>query len=390
MSKQAKRYVFTINNYDNDILELLAPFYENHCKYLVYGKEVGANLTPHLQGFFTLKDKLTMKGVHKALGFSALHLEPAKGTSLQASDYCKKDGDFIEFGTPPFQGKRTDLDAQCAAINEGKSMADVADMAPATYVRNYRGLAAYQNLKQADYNHTGPRGIWIYGPPGSGKSFAARSISSSMYMKPQNKWFDGYAGESHILLDDLDTGLLGHHLKLWNDEYAVSAETKGGTVKLTHECFIVTSNFTIEELWDDQPKIRDAIKRRFEVIHLPNIYKRTTPLPPNAEVAKLLTTLTERNIKAEYISGPTKEVAEPEPVIARMFKPLSHIYGSLPFPNRPRTSLDSPNPAITHWREKQKKLTHDKVIRFIDVPTISQNELDDDGLTVITESSTIH
>jgi hypothetical protein len=37
-----------------------------------------------------------------------LHLEVAKGTSYEASIDCKK-RDFIEFGTTPFPGKRTDL-----------------------------------------------------------------------------------------------------------------------------------------------------------------------------------------------------------------------------------------------------------------------------------------
>ncbi|CAB9511926.1 unknown protein [Seminavis robusta] len=84
-TKQSTRYVFTINNYTDNDIKLLKPFYEDYCKYLVYGKEVGEKeLTPHLQGFFTLNTKLSMTGVHKALGSSKIALQPAAGTSVQA------------------------------------------------------------------------------------------------------------------------------------------------------------------------------------------------------------------------------------------------------------------------------------------------------------------
>ena len=71
-TKQSTRYCFTLNNYTDNDIELLRKFYANYCKYLVYGKEVGESGTPHLQGFFTLKLKLSMAGVHKALGTSAI------------------------------------------------------------------------------------------------------------------------------------------------------------------------------------------------------------------------------------------------------------------------------------------------------------------------------
>lgn len=113
------------------------------------------------------------------------------------------------------------------------------------------------------------RGIWIWGGPGTGKSHHARhAFGDSIYLKAQNKWFDGYAGEKIIILDDLDTPLLSHHLKIWADRYACKAEVKQSTVWLHHTHFIVTSNFSIEQLFADSPEeTKEAIKRRFKVIH---------------------------------------------------------------------------------------------------------------------------
>ncbi len=88
------------------------------------------------------------------------------------------------------------------------------------------------------------------------------------FLKAQNKWFDGYQKETHILLDDLDTDVLSHLLKIWMDEYPVSnAECKGLTIPLMHTKFIVTSNYTIEELFKDD-SVRAALNRRCEVIKM--------------------------------------------------------------------------------------------------------------------------
>lgn len=43
---------------------------------------------------------------------------------------------------------------------------------------------------------------------------------------------------------------------------------------LLHRNFVVTSNFSIEELYKDEPVItRDALKRRFKVIYMAEMFK---------------------------------------------------------------------------------------------------------------------
>ena len=101
-----------------------------------------------------------------------------------------------------------------------------------------------------------------------------------MYLKSQNKWFDGYRGQKTILLDDHDNATgLGHFLKIWADRHGCTGECKGGTVPLLHRDFVVTSNYKIEELYKEQgEEMIDAIKRRFKVIHMEEPFKKKDTL----------------------------------------------------------------------------------------------------------------
>lgn len=70
-----------------------------------------------------------------------------------------------------------------------------------------------------------------------------------MFLKKQSKWWDGYNGERVVYLEDYDTETLGHYLKEWADRWPCTGEFKSGTLPLSHELFIVTSNYSIRDLF---------------------------------------------------------------------------------------------------------------------------------------------
>lgn len=104
---------------------------------------------------------------------------------------------------------------------------------------------------------------WIYGATGTGKSRVVRERFPSVYNKAQNKWWDGYIGQKEVVIDDLDTTCLGHYLKIWSDRYKCSGEIKGAIVPLANDVLIVTSNWSIEELFEKEPKMVAPLQRRF-------------------------------------------------------------------------------------------------------------------------------
>lgn len=112
------------------------------------------------------------------------------------------------------------------------------------------------------------RNYWIVGKPRVGKSYAVReAFGKDLFIKPINKWWDGYAGESVVLLDDFDKNhqVLGHYMKIWADNYSFNGEVKGGMIVPGYKMLVVTSNYEIKDIWDDKVLV-EAIEARFTVL----------------------------------------------------------------------------------------------------------------------------
>ena len=275
---KSRAWCYTLNNYTDEEVEALQGVVERgetSVEYLCFGKEVGESGTPHLQGYVRFKSQVRMATVKEAVGNRA-HVEIARGNVQQNLDYCRKDGDFTEVGRRPMTQsdkgaaeKRRYEDAWEAAL-EGR-MDDIdADLRIRHYSTIKRIRADALNAQALE--DTTEEMLWFTGPSGTGKSRKARDDYPGLFIKPINKWWDGYTDEDTVLLDDFDKrhSVLSYHLKIWADRYPFRAEIKGGTVMIRPRRIIVTSNWTPQEIWDeDSTGDLEPILRRFKVIHFP-------------------------------------------------------------------------------------------------------------------------
>ncbi len=147
---------------------------------------------------------------------------------------------------------------------ELKRMFDEGDFGYAGLVAMLKARHAHRLMALLPLQSFNVKGIWIYGEPGAGKSHWARNQWPDAYLKLQNKWWDGYDLQTEVLLEDFDNKVLGHHLKLWSDKWGCVGEVKGGMTPLLHERFIVTSNYTISQLFTEDVALCAAVSRRFQ------------------------------------------------------------------------------------------------------------------------------
>lgn len=238
MSK-ARNLCFTINNYSDSEIDALKAW--NQVQYLVVGKEVGESGTKHLQGYVEFVSSKKFETIKKYL--PRAHLEVRKGTAMQAANYCKKDGDFIEQGKISNQGKRTDIDVACDMIIAGRKMKDVALAHPSTYVKFHKGLTAFKSIILDPRNQV-PTVTVLYGPTGVGKSKLAREMIEGDYYTwgpEQDKWFDGYEGQKIVIMEEFRGQLpFGMMLRLL-DRYDCKVQYKGGMIEFVATTIILTS-----------------------------------------------------------------------------------------------------------------------------------------------------
>jgi len=252
---------------------------------------VGESGTPHLQIYLELKRAQRAAYVKKI--YPTAHIEARMGNGSDAANYCKKgeqsheewktdkeqganwgrNAKFVEFGDAEkvgqAKGKRNDLDIICKKVVENASMREIAEEAPATFVRNYRGIAALRSVLRTPKEFRKLEVHLYIGKTRSGKTYHAKINNPNSFTKPVGKglWFDGYDWESTVIIDEFRGQYPLSDMLQILDPYKVRVETKGGHTFLEPELIILTSNDHPGNWYQDHTQeSRDAFLERFTKI----------------------------------------------------------------------------------------------------------------------------
>lgn len=224
----------------------------------------------HWQAVVTYDKQVRLSAVKKTFG-SRCHAEPTR--SAAAREYVWKESTFVdgsrfEFGKLPV---RRNCSSDWAEIYAAAKSGDFDRIPPGVVVRNYGNL---QKIASANAEPIGlERVTYVYwGVTGAGKSRTAWSEAGlDAYPKdPCTKFWDGYRGQGHVVIDEF-RGTIGiSHLLRWLDRYPVLVEIKGSSTVLRAEKIWITSNLHPRDWYKDLDALTvEALLRRLVIKEFP-------------------------------------------------------------------------------------------------------------------------
>lgn len=287
--KKARAAAFTVNNYNDNEIVALREYGQTTSRYMVFGYEIAPKTgTPHLQCFVCWDNPRSILAFRDSFTKKDIHIETKlKGTHAQNAEYCKKpetkdpgkNPNYEEFGELPAQGERTDWRVAFEQIKSGTPVEEVVESQPQLLpcIRSLDMLKAkLLKPKQRDVNV-----IVLWGDSGTGKSRWAYDNYPNLYSKPPSKWWDGYCGQTTILLDDFYGYLPYSELLNVLDRYPYHAEIKGGYVWSQWDTVIITSNKS-PELWYKDYGLTPALRRRINKIFFYSIDASPSQVYPSS------------------------------------------------------------------------------------------------------------
>lgn len=225
---RSRNWCFTINNWTEEDFMDMSDIENNKATYVILGFETGEKGTDHIQGYMEFKNPVRLETLRKINGRA--HYEARKGTQKQASDYCMKDGDYIEFGEKGSQGKRSDLEDIKELAMEGADYYTLASAATSWQAINGITKLRYMLVKPRDH-HEKPHVKWFYGKSGAGKSLTAKKECNFDYddCHFENGFLIGYNGNKNVIFDDFRGSIPLNILLKMIDYGKCTVNTKGGS-----------------------------------------------------------------------------------------------------------------------------------------------------------------
>jgi hypothetical protein len=300
--QRSRRHVFTLNNPQpgDDATLRAAVEVSQKARYVLFGVETGESGTPHYQGVVIFSQPQTPQRGARVLGLPRAHLEIMRGTFKQAVTYAKKDGDWEEFGEPPRQGRRTDIERVYSSAGK-MSIREFVSSGNEVGLQSLKLFQTLEAISIAPWDPCEQRTTrWLHGSTGTGKTktafFEALLLARSDYLRSfpakehlvtanweairnaawpagaqdleelksirryllsriwvsngSLRWFQGYSGQKYVILDDVRAEDVGfNQLLRLLDRYPMQVEVKGTSVNWVASHIWITSPLTPQALF---------------------------------------------------------------------------------------------------------------------------------------------
>lgn len=245
------------------------PWLPDQVSYIRGQLERGATGYLHWQVLVLFKRSVRLAAVRKQFG--DVHAELSRSEASDAyvwKEETRVEGTQFSLGTKPFrrQSKR-DWDA----VRDQAKIGDLDAIEASVFICHYR------SLRQISSDYANPVGIertiWVFwGRTGTGKSRRAWDEAGlDAYPKdPRSKFWCGYRGHRHVVVDEFRGGIDVAHLLRWCDRYPCHVELKGSSTPLVANTIWFTSNVDPREWYPDlDPETLSALLRRLSIVHFP-------------------------------------------------------------------------------------------------------------------------
>lgn len=259
-----RNWCLTVNNpTDADLLICQTLEANVRLTCVVVGQEVGEFGTPHYQIALSYRDPVRFTAVAGLFGGRA-HVEVCRNLTA-AIIYCRKDGNMIiDKDGRTGQGARSDLGVLVDCLTTG-GLQKAKVIVPEMLIKFPAGCKLFVSIGIAPSRPT-MRVFTLVGPPGCGKtSWAHAEFPGAYFWSPSGQgnhvWWDGYNGESTIIIDDFEPAALPYEVFVrLLDRYPLMLGVKGGTVPCEATTIVLTSN-TLPHMWYTKQPL-DAVERR--------------------------------------------------------------------------------------------------------------------------------
>lgn len=259
MPRGYRRYAWTWNNYTaSEETRIKDPHYLNECLYMIFGHEIGAQGTPHLQGYVEFATPKIHSQLVQFFGSSHFFALAAVGDRASNFVYCTKGNDRIfEYISPHLE--RSDRNTETRLNYDRRNTAENSfDWLPRAaenpyqfsrtdaklFVKYANAIRFAHSITPHDYRSD----IFVkkvvnfyWGNSGTGKTLTANSEISTLcqtlnverYRVPKfssksSIFFEGYHGQKIVLFDQLNPQTIEFDLLMeLLDGYEVIVQVKG-------------------------------------------------------------------------------------------------------------------------------------------------------------------